>query len=199
MFELVVPLVGVVAVVAVVAVGAWLILRRPRKVDAQDAVGPGHEPVHERAADAVVRRREAERVLADRQQRPQTLTIRPLTETSRQRYLSAWEGVQSRFVERPVLALSEADTIVQQLLGERGLPTEAPGSPAKMLSAEQMQVLDSFRAGRAIEQANTSTHSDTEQVRQGMVHFRSVFEALLEDSAGTPPQGGAPEQSRQPS
>jgi hypothetical protein len=85
-----------------------------------------------------------------------------------------------------VLALSEADHLVTRVMAERGYPTDGARAQAEMLSVEHGRVLEDFRAGHAIEQVNRTGHSDTEQVRQGMLHFRAVFEALVSDGAGEP-------------
>ncbi len=156
--------------------------RRRRRQELQGTFGAEYD----RTVEGAGKRRDAERELTERQQRHDALTIRPLSPASRQRYLTAWDGVQTRFVDRPVLALTEADQLVTQLMAERGYPTDGVRSQEEMLSVEHTAVLDSFRAGHAIEQANRQDSADTEQVRQGMLHFRAVFEALLDDGTSDP-------------
>jgi hypothetical protein len=58
-----------------------------------------------------------------------------------------------------------------------------------MLSVEHAHVLEGFRAGHAIEQQNTTGNADTEQVRQGMLHFRRVFEELVSEGDEPYPHG----------
>jgi hypothetical protein len=94
--------------------------------------------------------------------------------------------VQSRFIDQPVLALSEADHLVTRVMAERGYPTDGARIQEDMLSVGHGAVLEHFRAGHAIEQDNRTDHSDTEQVRQGMLHFRAVFEELVSDGADEP-------------
>jgi hypothetical protein len=139
---------------------------------------------YDRTVETSDKRRDAERELAARKEEHDRLDIRPLSSASRQRYLTAWDGVQNRFVDSPVLALSEADALLTQLLDERGFPTGDARESERMLSVEHGRVLEGFRAGHAIEQANTSNQADTEQVRQGMLHFRQVFEELVSEDAG---------------
>lgn len=110
------------------------------------------------------------------------LGIRPLATGARERYLLAWEGVQTRLRDRPVLALSAADSIVERLLRERGFPVDDPRAATDVLPGRQAQMLQNFRAGHALEQVNTSTRSDPGQVQQGMQHFDRAFRALLDDS-----------------
>lgn len=175
----------VAVIVVVLAVVAGLIAWSKRRKRTQELRGTfGSE--YDRTVEGADRRREAERELADRKSRHDALEIRPLSSASRQRYLTAWDGVQTRFVDSPVLALSEADALLTQLLAERGFPTDDVRTQEDMLSVEHAHVLDGFRAGHAIEQQNTTGNADTEQVRQGMLHFRQVFEELVSEGGNEP-------------
>jgi hypothetical protein len=176
---LIVALLVVLVVVGLVVAAAR---KRRRRAELRDTFGSEYD----RTVDSTGKRGAAERELAERKQRHDALTIRPLSTAARQRYLTAWDGVQTRFIDQPVLALSEADHLVTQVMADRGYPTDGVRTQADMLSVEHSRVLDSFRAGHAIEQANRSDSSDTEQVRQGMLHFRAVFEELVGDDAADP-------------
>ena len=180
--QIVVLVVVALLVVAVVAAVAALAKRKRRTSELRGTFGSEYD----RTVEGSDKRKDAERELAERKARHESLDIRPLSAASRQRYLTAWEGVQSRFVDSPVLALSEADALLTRLLGERGFPIDDERTQADMLSVEHTHVLDSFRAGHAIEQANTTGNADTEQVRQGMLHFRQVFEELVSEGASEP-------------
>ena len=174
----------VAVIVAVLVVGLLVAAarKRRRRTELRETFGPEYD----RTVGSAGKRRAAERELADRKQRHDALSIRPLSAVSRQRYLAAWDGVQTRFIDQPVLALSEADHLVTQVMADRGYPTDGVRTQEDMLSVEHSSVLDNFRAGHAIEQANRSDASDTEQVRQGMLHFRAVFEELVDDSTADP-------------
>ncbi len=175
-----------IAVVVVVLVVLGLVVSAVRKRRRRTELRKTFGPEYDRTVESTGKRRAAEQELAERKQRHDALTIRPLSAASRQRYLAAWDGVQTRFIDQPVLALSEADHLVTQVMADRGYPTDGVRTQEDMLSVEHSTVLDNFRAGHAIEQANRSDSADTEQVRQGMLHFRAVFEDLLDDSAADP-------------
>jgi len=175
----------VVAIVVVLLIVAAVLAAAKKKKRTQELRGTfGDE--YDRTVETSDKRRDAERELAARKEEHDRLDIRPLSSASRQRYLAAWDGVQNRFVDNPVLALSEADALLTQLLNERGFPTGDSRESERMLSVEHGRVLEGFRAGHAIEQANTSNRADTEQVRQGMLHFRQVFEELVSEDSGEP-------------
>jgi hypothetical protein len=174
----VVVLVVVVLVVLAAAAAAVALSRQRRR---REALRGTFGPEYDRTVEQSGSRRDAERELEERQQRYASLQIRPLTAESRARYVQAWSHVQSRFVDEPVLALTEADSLVSRLLAERGFPSDATQEAEAMLSVEHRGVLDSFRAGHAVEERNSSASANTEDVRQGMLHFRTVFEGLMED------------------
>ena len=122
--------------------------------------------------------------------RPEQLGIRPLTEAERTRYRSAWEGVQRRAEQTPALALSEADTVLDRVLRTCGYPLDDPRSPTDVVPGWHATVLASFRAGHELEQVNSSTRSDPDQVRQAMQHFGVAFAAVISD--GSPGYPDAP-------
>ena len=182
MQELVAPLIVLALVLAVIGAVGFVALRRRRGRGT-----PVVTPPPGRTKPAAVRPH-AERGREHRA-RPEQLALRPLSSAARQRYLTAWQGVQQRSTERPVLALSEADTIVETVLRERGYPVDDPREPHDVLPAEHAAVLESFRCGHRLEQVNTSRRSNAAQVEQGMQHLRRAFDALLADDASPQPTG----------
>lgn len=187
----IVLIVVVLAVLAIIVALNRAAQRRRRTAALQGSFGPEYDRTVEQTGD----RQDAERALAERQAKHEQLDIRPLTPASRQRYTAAWSAVQTRFIDAPVLAFTEADHLLTQLLQERGYPTGDVEEQAGLLSVEHGRVLDNYRAGHVIEQQNSSSSSDTEQVRQGMLHFRTVFEELLGDDHEVYPSQGGPERS----
>ena len=186
--ELVVPVVVLLLVLGVIAAGIVVALRRRRR----DAAGAGPEPGPATPTPPAAQPPQRPAKPASGRERrpapPHPVRVRPLSPAARERYLAAWEGVRTRAAERPVLALSEADTIVARLLRERGLPEQEPRTAAdrralEQLPAQQRKVLESYRAGHALEQANSSKRSDPEQVRQGMAHLQQAFSGLVEEDA----------------
>jgi hypothetical protein len=176
--ELVAPLlVLALMLVAGAVVGVVALRRRARRRGRAAAAAAGRTP----------------RLRADRGTelaRPEQLGIRTLAAGERQRYVSAWEGVQSRAEQLPALALSEADAVVDRLLRDCGYPVDDPRAPGDVVPGRHAEVLASFRAGHALEQINSSSRSDAEQVRQAMAHFRSAFDAVVAE--GTPAFPDAP-------
>ena len=184
MSELVAPLI-VLVLLLVTGVLVGVVLLRRRRAERGRAAA---------AATDAPRLRKVPRPQADRgkelARRPEQLGIRPLTEDERARYRSAWDGVQSRAEHLPVLALSEADAVLDRMLRACGYPLDDPRSPTDVVPGWHATVLASFRAGHELEQVNTTTRSDAEQVRQGMQHFGRAFAAVIGD--GSPGYPDAP-------
>jgi hypothetical protein len=162
----------VVALAAAVAFAArW---RRSRRLRGQFG------PEYDRTVSDAPTRREAEAMLAEREQRREQVDIRPLTPAARDRYLKEWRAVQSRFVDEPAGAVDDADALVQGVMGERGYPMEDFDAQADLVSVDHPGVVENYRAAHTIHRAYGRGEADTEDMRRAMVHYRALFEDLLE-------------------
>jgi hypothetical protein len=165
------------AAVVIVAVVVWQALRTRRTRGLQDRFGPEYDRTVERAEG----KRDAEADLSARVQRRNELDIRPLTSAARERYLEEWTRVQARFVDDPRLAVQEADALIQTVMRERGYPVDDFEQRAADISVDHPTVVENYRAGHGL-----AGSDDTEQQRQAMVHYRSLFDELVEDSSDRP-------------
>lgn len=169
----------VIAVVAVLVIGAlvWFAMRNRRTDQLREQFGPEYDRTLEQTGD----RRDAESELAERRARREGLDIRPLDPVSRRRYTEEWRDVQSRFVDEPAAALTQANGLVILVMRERGYPTEDFEQRAADVSVDHPQVVQNYRAANAISERVGSDQASTEDMRQGMVHYRSLFAELMED------------------
>jgi FtsZ-interacting cell division protein ZipA len=166
-----------VGVIVVIALVVWQALRARRSRTLQERFGPEYGRTVERADD----RREAEAELAARARRRDELEIRPLPSAARERYLQEWRQVQARFVDDPGGAVEEADTLIQSVMRERGYPVEDFEQRAADVSVDHPQVVENYRSGHRLARSG-----DTEDQRQAMVHLRSLFEELVEETSDRP-------------
>lgn len=166
-----------VAVIVVVALVVWQALRARRTRTLQGRFGPEYD----RTVDRADGRREAEADLAARAKRRDELDIRPLPTASRDRYVEEWQHVQARFVDDPRGAVQEADTLIQSVLRERGYPVDDFDQRAADISVDHPQVVENYRNGHRL------STGDTEEQRQAMVHYRALFDELVEETADRPP------------
>src|SRR5215211_5454396 len=169
--------VAAVIVVAIVAYAAW----RTRR---QKQLKEGFGPEYDRTVSESPSRREAEAELLERQRRHDELELRPLARDSRNRYLREWDAAQARFVDDPDGAIADADRLIQSVMNERGYPVEDFDRRAADLSVEHGDVIENYRAAHAISRRSMHGEASTEEQRQAIVHYRALFEELVE--AGEP-------------
>ncbi len=167
---------AVVVAIAIVAAIAMAAARRTRTSELRNRFGPEYDRTVTETDD----RRSAERELIARRERVEHLDIRPLDATARQRYLGEWNDVQARFVDDPRMSLVRADQLVELVMRERGYPMDDFEQRVADISVDHPDVVDHYRAARGIAQASERGDATTEELRQAMVHYRSLFDRLVE-------------------
>jgi FtsZ-interacting cell division protein ZipA len=165
-----------VAAVALVALGLWYVTRARQTTKLRETFGPEYD----RTLSDAPSKREAEAELSERRERTEQFDVQPLSQTSRDRYLRAWEGTQARFVDDPPGAIDEADSLIQDVMRERGYPVEDFDQRAADLSVDHPDVVENYRAAHALAVRVDDGEVETEELRVAMVHYRSLFEDLLE-------------------
>jgi hypothetical protein len=168
----------VIVVAAVVIVGAivWSAAKARRRKELQERFGSEYDRT---VADAPSRR-EAESELSERERRRDELDIRPLDQSSRDRYASEWQNTQAAFVDDPEAAVGDADRLIQQVMRERGYPVDDFEQRANDLSVDHPDVISNYRAAHGISVANERGKASTEDLRTAMQHYRALFSELLE-------------------
>jgi hypothetical protein len=119
--------------------------------------------------------------------RVQRLSLRPLTAAARAEYAAEWRGVQEGFVDQPLHAVIEADDLLLAVMKERGYPTKDPDQIAADLSVTQPGTLPHYRAARQIGADAERGEATTEDLRQALIHLRTVFGELLGRPDAAPP------------
>lgn len=65
---------------------------------------------------------------------------------------------------------------------DRGYPTEDFEQRAADVSVDHPQVVENYRAANTISERVGSDQASTEDMRQGLVYYRSLFAELLDQS-----------------
>jgi hypothetical protein len=175
--------IAAVVVIAVILIVAAAMASRRRRAHLRERFGPEYD----RTVDSADRRSQAERELRDREARHDELDLHPLTPAARDRYQEQWASLQSEFVDHPQVAVAEADNLVANVMRDRGYPVEKFDSNADLLSVEHGQVVEQYRKGHALYVKTVEGSASTEDLRQAVVSYRSLFEELIrEDGADQP-------------
>lgn len=183
------PWVWALIIVALVVVAVVIVLAVRRKGSADD-LRERFGPEYDRTVDAAGSRKEAEEELRAREERHAQLDIRPLDPRAREQYLGAWREVQGRFVDAPEDAVRDADALVNDVMRERGYPMEDFEQRAADISVAHPQVVSDYRAAAEIARRNREGQASTEDLRQAMVHYRALFDSLLDGGGASDGEAG---------
>ncbi len=161
-------------VIAVLAV-AWVVARKRRTLALQRRFGPEYQrTVREHGAAR------AESLLAEREKRVERFTIRELAVDERERFTTEWREVQTRFVDDPKRAVNDADLLVAQLMQARGYPMSDFDQRAADISVDHPRVVDNYRAAHEIALRHRKGEANTEDLRNAVIYYRSLFDELLQ-------------------
>jgi len=163
-------------VVMVAIAAAYYAKRRKESVRLQQQFGPEYGRTVERLGN----RAKAEAELTMREKRVERLNITPLTPADAARFSQAWGALQGRFVDNPKGVVVQADQLVYELMQKRGYPMGDFERRAADISVDHPGVVANYRAARAIALRDERGEADTEELRKAVVHYRALFDELLE-------------------
>jgi hypothetical protein len=158
------------------AVGVALSLRKRRTRALRARFGSEYD----RAVVTHGSSRNAEAKLSDRQSRVEALPSRDLSMTERERFLSEWQVVQSRFVDHPRAAVTEANDLINALLEARGYPMVGFEQRAADVSVTYPRVMENYRIAHGIAVRHAGAEATTEELRTAMIQYRSIFDELAQ-------------------
>jgi len=168
----------IVAVVVIVAgaIAAMLLSRKRRSARLRSKFGG---PEYDRAVQEGGNQRRAEAKLEARAERVESFHIRALNQGDHRRFVETWSKVQARFVDSPAGAVTEADQLLGDVMSVRGYPMSDFDQRAADISVDHPLVVENYRAAHAIAVRKTAGQASTEELRQAMIHYRTLFEDLV--------------------
>jgi hypothetical protein len=166
----------ILGVLVALVIGAFIQNRRTRTAGLKNRFGSEYE----RAVLTHGSAREAEAKLSDRETRVQALKIRELGATERERFVTEWQTIQSRFVDHPKAAVSEADGLINALLIARGYPQAEFEQRAADVSVHYPRVMEKYRIAHSIAIRTDDAEASTEEQRTAMIQYREMFDDLLQ-------------------
>jgi hypothetical protein len=144
-------------------------------------------PEYDRAVQEFGSRMRAEHELAARARRIDHIQFRELNLADRARFASTWSGIQAQFVDDPPGAVMGANELIKEVMRARGFPADDFEHRVADLSVDHANVVQHYRAARALSESSRDGQVQTEELRQAVVHYRALFADLLREP-GAPPQ-----------
>jgi hypothetical protein len=164
-----------VVALGLVAIGAWF-YRRKQSHNLQERFGPEYG----RTVSELGGRTKGESELKAREKRVERLDILPLAPPEAARFTEAWRALQSRFIDNPKGVVVEAEQLVRELMEKRGYPMGDFERRAGDISVDHPDVVANYRSAQAIALRDQRGSADTEELRKAVVHYRALFDELLE-------------------
>ena len=163
-------------VIVVAGIATFLFLRKRRTAGLRTQFG---NPEYDRALQEGGNRRHAEAGLEERKERVESFHIRPLAPGDHARFVESWRRIQARFVDGPAGAVMEADQLLGDVMSTRGYPVTDFEQRAADISVDHPVVLENYRTAHEIALRQTRGQASTEELRQAMIHYRTLFEELV--------------------
>lgn len=172
-----------IALVVLVAIIAGLVLwsRSRNSARLKETFGSEYDRTVHRVGDE----RKAEAVLAERQKRVSAYTLKPLPADMREHFIETWRQVQAKFVDDPKYAVTRADDLLGEVMMARGYPLGDFDQRADDLSVDHAEVVENYRTGHAIALRHSRGEASTEDLRTAMIHFRALFDDLVNEPQST--------------
>ncbi len=149
--------------------------RRRRSEKLREKFGPEYDYTVQKVGD----QKAAEVTLQEREKRVTQFNIRALENAERERYQGEWNKIQADFVDFPSKSVEEANRLISEVMAARGFPVTDFEQRAEDLSVMYPKFVSNYRNAYAIALKNQNDGSSTEELRQSMVYYRSLFEELL--------------------
>jgi hypothetical protein len=173
-------------IIAIIVVVAIVVLAPPllRQIRMRRQFGPEYDRLAKELGS-----RKAAAELTARQRRVDALGIHPLTAEQQASYSGEWTAVQERFVDAPAASVSSADTLVWDVMRDRGYPADDRETSIEALSVYHARPLDGYRQTQDIQADSAST----EDLRTAMIRYRALFQELVGEPAGQRPAAATAE------
>jgi hypothetical protein len=128
-------------------------------------------------------RDKAEADLRERIHRVGSLKLRELSDSERARLAAEWDAIQSHFIDHPRGTVTQADELVDSVLQACGFPASNFSQRAADLSVHYANLVDPYRTAHEITERAATNQATTEELRSAMIHYRSLFDEILQIKA----------------
>lgn len=171
-------IIGIIIAVIVVVAAVVVAMAEMRRARMRRQFGPEYDQLVQQLGS----RKKAEAALAERQRRVRALPIHELSPEQQASYSGDWTAVQERFVDSPAEAVVAANTLIWNVMRDRGYPTDDKNTSMDALRVNQPRSVENYRQTMDLQTDSAST----ELLRATMIRYRALFEDLtgLRDAHG---------------
>ncbi len=173
-------IIGACAVVLVMLLLIVWGIARQRSIRRTATLRARFGPEYEVALQEYGSRRKAEAALESRLRRVEGLTLRPLEDVERRRFLAEWDAIQARFIDHPRGAVTEADELINSVLTTWGYTGGRFDQRVADISVHHARLVDPYRRANAIVVRAGKNEATTEELRSAMILYRALFEELIQ-------------------
>jgi hypothetical protein len=179
--------IAIAAAIVVVLLLAWALSSQARRRKLLSRFGSEYTRTIHRADS----RRKGERELRAREVEHDDLDLRPLSEDARDRYEEQWNRLQMRFVDRPQVAVADADSLLTEVMRERGYPVDDFDAKSRAVSVDHPDAVENYRKGHLIYIKTVEGRASTEDLRQAVLCYRDLFDDLVWEGSEADADAGA--------
>ena len=83
-------------------------------------------------------------------------------------------------MDQPEVALADANSLVKEVMQRCGYPLTDFEQSAADISADHPHVVENCRAATRIAERSERSAASTEELRQALIHYRALFDDLLQ-------------------
>ena len=173
--------IALIVIVVLLAVAlAFLWMRHRRSEQLRSKYGPEYARVVREEGT----RKKGEAALHEREKRVAAFDIKPLPPERRAEFIEAWRKIQAQFVDDPHGAVTHADVLLGEIMETRGYPVTDFEQRSADLSVDHPDVVQHYRTAHDIAVRHARHEAGTEDLRQAMLHYRALFDDLVNEPSG---------------
>jgi hypothetical protein len=163
-------------VIIVAGILALLALQKRRSGKLREKFGPEYDYTVNKVGEP----HKAEAILQERVKRVEGLEIRDLGSHEQEIFHEKWIGIQAAFVDEPSSSVEEANRLIKEVMMARGFPVADFEHRVEDVSVAYPHFVSDYRSAHEIAVKNQREGASTEELRQAMVYYRSLFNELLD-------------------
>ncbi len=186
-----IPILAAIIVLIVVGSIVWLASVSIRSMRLKKKYGQEYDYTLDKLGD----RRTVEADLTEREKRVVKLDIHPLNEHEKERYHLEWNETQANFVDDPANSVKQADRLVTEVIIARGFPIADFEQRVADISVLYPNFAPKYRQANGVASKSKDGNASTEEIRQAMVVYHTIFDQLIE-TVHTAPPAQEPEQEK---